>query len=265
MSELLKITEQLFTQQGVNLLIGYSEGSAGKLRPVFITSPQEANQLVIRHHDGMNLTAYLTKPHIKAKGRIAIIASLPEMRSVVQLAAENQVNKEETIVIGVLPNLELKLFASFVELESFVKTQNWEIEEKYKLEIEKIKALPLNERWSYWKKLLEPCIRCYACRAACPMCYCTKCTVECNQPQWIPAEANMQGVVEWHIMRAMHMAGRCSDCNACFEACPLGLPINLLTKNIMLDVRQNFSSADGDSGSNVLSVFRPGDKENFIR
>lgn len=73
--------------------------------------------------------------------------------------------------------------------------------------------------------------------------------------------------IEWHINRAMHMAGRCTGCGACGEACPLGIPIHLLTQKLLEDVDAEFGAKSGTLGQkgNALSTFDPSDKENFIR
>jgi len=118
------------------------------------------------------------------------------------------------------------------------------------------------ERWTYWTNELSKCFKCYACRAACPMCYCAKCIVEVNRPQWIQPWTATISNMEWQINRAMHMAGRCSDCGACGAACPLGLPVHILMHKMRDLVKENFGEQDGKG--NVLSTFKPEDKETFI-
>ena len=65
----------------------------------------------------------------------------------------------------------------------------------------------------------------YACRAACPLCYCTRCIVEDNRPQWILPWASTLPNIEWQINRVMHMAGRCTGCTECERACPMDIPV----------------------------------------
>jgi Fe-S-cluster-containing dehydrogenase component len=126
--------------------------------------------------------------------------------------------------------------------------------------------MPLSERFNFWIQELSECFKCYACRAACPMCYCHKCTVEQNKPQWIPVASHNLGNLEWHTMRAMHLAGRCVNCDACYHACPKGIPMNFLTKMMLMDAKEIFG-AEGPSleQGHLLSTFKPNDKENFIR
>ena len=164
--------------------------------------------------------------------------------------------------------LKVKLieFESLAAIENYLHGYKIEIDEKYRKIIEDIKSKPVSERFQYWVKELEPCFKCYACRAACPLCYCTRCTVESNQPQWIPVASHQLGNLEWHVMRAMHLAGRCTDCEACYHACPMGIPLHLLNKSLLQDVEENFGSYGPSlNKANSLSSFNPDDKESFIR
>jgi formate dehydrogenase subunit beta len=52
-------------------------------------------------------------------------------------------------------------------------------------DIQKIEAMNTEEKWQFFDDLLRPCIRCYACRNACPLCYCPTCFVDESKPQWM--------------------------------------------------------------------------------
>jgi len=51
------------------------------------------------------------------------------------------------------------------------------IDKPYK-SLEKMESLTEKEKWEFWTEQLSKCIRCYACRSACPMCYCDECVVD---------------------------------------------------------------------------------------
>ena len=266
MNELQKIAFNLFETDQVQLVIGYQAASENSVRAAFIKNATEAEKLIFNSKCIQNLAVYITKKEYKTISNFAIIASLPVMRTIIQLARENQVSEKQLKVIGIEPDGKARLFNSFSELEEFVSHAETELDEKYKAAILKIKSLPMEERWNYWMAELSDCIKCYACRAACPLCYCTKCIVESNQPQWIPASSQPLANLEWHINRAMHMAGRCTQCDSCSEACPLGIPINLITRNMIADYEEAFGPMKQTIGvPNLMSSYIAGDKENFIR
>jgi ferredoxin len=266
MNELIQKAKDLLGSNAVQVIIGYGNGSANRTRAIFLTKPGECDQLVFDSRCIQNLAVYLTKQEIKSLGKPAIVAPLQVLRSILQLASENQLSEGDLVVLGLSPEKELIEFESFEAIETFLGTHRIEIDEKYRILIEHIKAMPVPERLAYWTKELEPCFKCYACRAACPLCYCTRCTVEDNQPQWIQAPSHVLGNLEWHVMRAMHHAGRCTDCDACYYACPMGIPIHLLTKSMLQDVEEHFGPYGPSLGKkNTLSSFNPDDKESFIK
>jgi ferredoxin len=99
------------------------------------------------------------------------------------------------------------------------------------------------------------------------MCYCERCTMDGNRPQWVPAASHALGNLEYHLVRAMHLAGRCVECGTCGKACPVGIPIHLFTIFAEESVRRQFGQRGGAGAGTgyALSSFRPGDQESFIR
>ena len=88
------------------------------------------------------------------------------------------------------------------------------------------------EKWDYIKNLLETCTRCYACREACPMCYCNLCFVDQNKPVWFGKTTDLSDIIVFHLIRAMHLAGRCVACGACSSVCPMGIDLNIITRKL---------------------------------
>jgi L-lactate utilization protein LutB len=123
------------------------------------------------------------------------------------------------------------------------------------------------ERWAFWQKELSRCMKCYACRNSCPMCYCEHCTMDCNRPQWVPVASHTIGNLEYHMVRTMHLAGRCVQCGECGRACPVGIPVHLLTYSAEESVHELFGQQAGRKAKldYALSTFRADDKESFIR
>jgi len=94
-------------------------------------------------------------------------------------------------------------------MQSYIEKADLSNPDKYKTLLAELNKLSLEERFNYWQQELSRCIKCYACRQALPDVLLHQVHREVNQPQWIPVQANTHGNMEWHILRAMHLAGRC--------------------------------------------------------
>jgi ferredoxin len=266
MDELRKLAKELLESHTVSVVIGYGEGTGNRIRALFVQKPEEASGLIFDSRCVLNLATYITKHEVKAKGKMAITATMPVMRSIVQLASEFQVSDKNLLVIGVTPENKVMQFKDLSEVEKYIHQFEITIDALYAEKLEKLGNMSQAERWKFWIDELAPCFKCYACRATCPMCYCHRCTVDFNQPQWIPVPSHELGNLEWHIMRAVHLMGRCIDCNACANACPLAIPINLLNKRLLEDAKTHFGGYQPSlKGEHQMSTFKPDDKENFIK
>lgn len=126
--------------------------------------------------------------------------------------------------------------------------------------------LGANERYKEFQETIQDCIRCYACRDACPLCYCHVCFVDESKPQWCGKTQDEADVETFHILRAFHCAGRCTDCGACESACPQGIKMRRLTSKIEKDVRQMYGYEPGmdPEATPPMSVYRPNDPQDFI-
>lgn len=144
-----------------------------------------------------------------------------------------------------------------------------EIHSTKKEDYEKIKLLEgksLEEKWDYWSKQFERCIRCYACRNVCPMCYCKECMIDQLNPQWVRRSRNVSENTAWNIMRTYHLAGRCIGCGECERVCPMRIPLTELNKKLEKDVKEMFNYTPGKSLEQkpLSAMFRPEDPQEFI-
>ena len=266
MNNLISRAKELLENKTVNVVIGYEAGPTGVARPAFITDPEKADTLIYDERCIQNLAVYLTKHEVKHFSKMAIVATLPVMRSIMMLISEQQIFEENIVVLGVSADGSLLDIADIHVMQDYIEKSDLSNPAKQKELLAELNKLSPEEKFAYWQKELSKCIKCYACRQACPMCYCTRCSVEVNQPQWIPVQSNTHGNMEWHILRAMHLAGRCVSCGECGRACPVGIPCHLLTMHLADQVHNYFKVYAGTSEkmSSVLSTFEPNDKESFI-
>ena len=261
----LRVAEML-RDKSIDVFIGYGKGTGNKIRAIFLKSPDEAGNLIFDENCSQNLAVYLVKDEVKRTGKIGFVASNFALRSMMQLASEFQFKDGEITALHITADGRLMEFTDFRSIGDHLRNTDSSISDSDKERIEKIRSMSREDRWNYWKDEFSKCIKCYACRAACPMCYCHRCTTDCNSPQWIPVASHDLGNLDWHLMRAMHLAGRCVNCGECAKACPMDIPLNLLTYCLVEDIRKDFDFVAGMKSDALyaLSTFKPDDKENFI-
>jgi ferredoxin len=257
--------QKLLESNTVNVIIGYGQGSGGEVRPVFIRKPADIDKLVLNDKCVQNLAVYLTKHEIKKLGKPGIVAPLPVTRAIYQLMLEKQIADGEIVVLSIKNNGIITELTDNKSIRSFISDVPSGLTSEEKARLSEIKSLSQQDKWRYWDGELSACIKCYACKSSCPLCYCSRCTIECNQPQWISVPSHQLGNMEWHIMRAMHLAGRCVNCGECARACPMGIPLNLLTQRLFEVIEKTFGTSESADAFYPLSTFNVNDKEDFIR
>ena len=146
-----------------------------------------------------------------------------------------------------------------------------EVEEQQGVEpfrdVEQVEKKSSEEKWGFFTRLISTCLRCYACRNACPLCYCPTCFVDESRPQWVGKSNDPTDTMTFHFLRAFHCAGRCTDCGACERVCPMGISMRQFTKKLNKDTLDIFSWEAGLSPDErpPLDVYKVDDYNDFIR
>jgi len=123
------------------------------------------------------------------------------------------------------------------------------------------------ERWAWIAEELGRCIRCYACRQVCPACYCEECFAEQRNPAWIGPATAPEDLVAFHLVRVFHTAGRCAECGECERACPMNIPLRVLSEKLVKDVEEKFGYVAGldAEAAPPLATYQPDDSnEGFM-
>ena len=124
-------------------------------------------------------------------------------------------------------------------------------------EVEKLEKMTPDERFAFWQNELSRCIRCNACRDVCPACTCEKCVFgNPNSGVENKAAANSFEEKMFHIIRAFHVAGRCTDCGECSRVCPQNIPLHLLNRKFIKDINEFYGEyqAGAEEGSRAPLV-----------
>jgi formate dehydrogenase subunit beta len=305
-----EIAKKLLEEKKVELVVGFAQGSLPlRSTPYFARTPEEADNLIWGSTCENNLANFVRKRSEK----VAVIAKGCDVRAIVALIKEGQINRENLTIIGIpcegmvdrkqicqAVGCKEILEATDNGAELVVKGKGFEqtlakadvmfgscktcqynnpvifdelIGEKVEAkeanyaDIEAFEALSPAERNAFIAKEMEKCIRCYACRQACPMCYCSECFVDCGAPAWIGKGASrVDDNALFQTVRVMHLAGRCVDCGACERACPVGIKLSLLNRKMVKDVKELFGAEAGVNLEDppALNTHKFDDKEDFM-
>jgi ferredoxin len=267
--ELLSLTE-------VSCVIGYERSPRGRVRPAFVYDESDAGRLVWDETCHHNLMVYLRDQVMPTRrkdspARVAVVAKPCDVRALNVLIHEEQVAREQVFVIGVAcagmvdagdpvssSGEETGLLAPHCQrckervpvfYDALVgKPPAVDVPDDAWADVVELEGKTPSERLAFWTREFDRCIRCYACRQACPGCYCFECLAEQVDPAWVSIAHRVPQKAFFHIMRAYHLAGRCVECHACDAACPMHIPLSLLNRKIAKEVEALFGyHAGGDA------------------
>jgi formate dehydrogenase (coenzyme F420) beta subunit len=284
---------KLLKEETVLAVVGYRPGRRkGTAVPALATTAEQAEELIFSPACVNNLSVYLTKAKrdVLKKGRIGIVAKGCDIRALAGLIGESQIKREDLFVIGVAcagvygpgsdraaalgaGNIARKCRECTAHLPEGADVTVGTLPELAGLtpveaeELARIEALPRAERWAFWKEHFSRCIRCLACRQVCPFCYCEQCLCDRNRPQAVESSPRPAGNLGWHIVRAMHLAGRCAGCAECERVCPMDIPLNLLNRRMARELKElyDYEATMTPQEKGPLTQYKEDDDQSFIK
>lgn len=288
-NELQNAVRKLFDEGRIDYFLGFAR-DAGHTFPVILTKDADLSKLTFDQLSWNNLCNHL--PEVKG-AKVGILVKRCERNTVNVLAAENQVLRENLVIVGVgcLPKIDPRKLPAYGAAPDGNDPSLWQekcrrcverntpdvdvfVGEKVSTPtpvtgwplVEELEAKPAAERRAWVRGQMSLCIRCYACRLACPLCYCNQCFVEDNKPQWIDKSVEVENNLYYHLIRAVHLAGRCIECQECSRACPVGIPVDIFNQVLTRDFAERFAFAAGATPEQKAALidFQRDDKEDFI-
>lgn len=198
--------------------------------------------------------------------------------SFTQLLKENRIARGDVYAIGipcqdsvdggpVCESCAGKKHVSCDELLGVDENEN--VGESKRLDVlNRFEKMTADERSEFWKNEFSRCIRCNACRNVCPACTCEKCVFDNNKlyTSQKVAETNFEESL-FHIIRAWHVAGRCTDCGECSRVCPQGIPLYLLNRKYIKDINEIYGEYQAGSDMETkppMLTYTTGDAETSI-
>ena len=178
---------------------------------------------------------------------VGLVARECDQRALNVLSTWNQVRPEKvkTIPLSCCPS-NLKEHSDCTYLEPHVSGAcKAEMGFKFGSTTEDVELLSPEVRFNHWMYEFGKCIKCYGCRNICPVCFCKECSLE--HPDLVGTGRLPPEIPLFHLVRAVHMAGRCIDCGLCEDACPAEIPLRLLYRKVNEIVKEVFGYETGTS------------------
>ncbi|MCR5290128.1 MAG: 4Fe-4S dicluster domain-containing protein [Treponema sp.] len=201
--------------------------------------------------------------------------------SFTELLKEHRITRDDVFVLGVpcdgMKDPEKKELSErcavckskkHITYDELVGEEGDILESKRFDEVAKLEAMTPDERFTFWRNELSRCIRCNACRDICPACTCEKCVFDNNNlytSNKVAADNFEENL--YHIIRAWHVAGRCTDCGECSRVCPQNIPLHLINRKFIKDINELYGPYTAGSDMETkppMLTYTTGDAEASI-
>lgn len=270
---------ELLADGTVSRVLGWEKGETqADWTPALFESAEEMKDFVYGEYAGANLSKYCLKLK-RLEGRTLVVLKPCDTLSFHQLTKEHRVDREKFYIIGAgckgmkdeagtllkcnaCKGKEFVVYDEIIDDEESRKPSAVMDRMDGVSDLEKMTA---QQRYDFWRGELSRCIRCNACRNVCPACTCEKCVFD-NPASGAASKAPVTDFEEnmFHIIRAYHVAGRCTDCGECSRVCPQHIPLHLLNRKFIKDMNElygDYQAGEGDDERTPMTSYTKEDAE----
>ena len=261
---------ELLNSGTVDRVLGWKKGEFfyDVTPAVFYSAEELRKDFVFNEFCGCNFSKYLVKETRKSESRVLVFLKPCDTYSFNQLLTEHRFEREKVYAVGIPCKgmLDIGCIRSkvgegvtgiAVNGEILTVSTLYDGEKKHAAydellgeqteeesldrfeEVRMLEGMTAEQRYGFWQNELSRCIRCNACRDVCPACTCEKCVFD-NPKSGVENKAASDSFEEklFHIIRAFHVAGRCTDCGECSRVCPQHIPLHLLNRKFISDINE---------------------------
>jgi ferredoxin len=180
------------------------------------------------------------------EARLGVVGRGCDERAFVELVKRNQINADNVQFIGFACSAEqaaeCRCAKPYPEALAAGEKVDGVTEDPRLAELD---GKSFEERFAYWSEQYEKCLKCYGCRNFCPVCYCPVCALESEL--WVEPGVMAPPFPSYHMIKAMHMVGRCIACRECDNTCPADIPLTTIYAALHRDTEEMFGYVAGRS------------------
>lgn len=277
---LRKRAAELLESGTVATVIAWGAGRFANQRfPLVVKSVQDCDNLICDDYCAQMIAKRVLE-HTR-EGRVGLVARGCETRAINRFIADHQLQRDQVYIIGI-PCTGMIDWCTGTQLHKCAECQHrnpLEYDEVLGAEVtepaayrfsgvDELEAMNREDRRAFFDAMYSSCIRCYACRNACPCCTCRECFVDQERVGWLGKQFNTNEARYFGVIRAFHTGDRCIECGECERVCPMGLPLMRLMHKQVRDIDTLFGPYAGGGlaagGKDPLRTYRTNDVEEFM-